>query len=69
MGSGTLRRVAERVLDGRSEVTIVSAMAPQQPDRVLHALLREARARRIAVRLCRLGMYSASARIRANGPL
>jgi 4-hydroxybutyrate CoA-transferase len=51
MGSGTLRRVAERVLDGRSEVTIVSAMAPQQPDRVLQALLREARARRIAVRL------------------
>jgi 4-hydroxybutyrate CoA-transferase len=51
MGPGTLRRVAERVLDGRSEVTIVSAMAPQQPDRMLEALLREARARRIAVRL------------------
>jgi hypothetical protein len=52
MGPGTLRRVAERVLDGRrSEVTIVSAMAPQQPDRVLAALLREARARRLAVRL------------------
>jgi 4-hydroxybutyrate CoA-transferase len=46
-----LPRVAERVLDGRSEVAIVSAMAPQQPDRLLAALLREARARRIAVRL------------------
>ena len=51
MGSGTLRRVAERVLDGRSEVTIVSAMAPQQPDLTLQALLRAARARRVAVRL------------------
>jgi hypothetical protein len=51
MPSLTLRRAAERVLDGRGEVTIVSAMAPQQPDRMLGTLLREARVRRIAVRL------------------
>ena len=51
MRSMTLRRVVGRALDGRTKVTIVSAMAPQQPDRVLAALLREARARRIAVRL------------------
>jgi 4-hydroxybutyrate CoA-transferase len=51
MGAGILQRFAAGVLDGRSAVTIVSAMAPQQPDRVLRALLREARARRIAVRL------------------
>ncbi len=51
MRPSTLRRVAGHVLDGRTEVTIVSAMAPQQPDRLLRALLREARVRRIAVRL------------------
>jgi 4-hydroxybutyrate CoA-transferase len=47
----TLRRVADQVLDGRNEVAIVSAMAPQQPDRLLRVLLREARARQIGVRL------------------
>jgi 4-hydroxybutyrate CoA-transferase len=44
-------RTAEVLLDGRDEVTIVAAMAPQQPDRLLAALLRVARRRQLAVRL------------------
>jgi 4-hydroxybutyrate CoA-transferase len=47
----TPHRAAERLLDGRREATIVSAMAPQQPDRLLSALLGVARARQIQLRL------------------
>jgi acyl-CoA hydrolase len=51
MELATPRRAAERLLDGRREATIVSAMAPQQPDRLLNALLNVARARGIQLRL------------------
>ena len=44
-------RIAEELLDGRDQVTIAAAMAPQQPDRLIAALLRVARRRQLAVRL------------------
>ena len=46
-----LASAAGLALDGRTEVTIVAAMAPQQPDDLLTALLRAARARGIQARL------------------
>lgn len=46
-----VQRTAEVLLDGRDAVTIVAAMAPQQPDRLLAALLRAARRRQLTVRL------------------
>jgi len=51
MRPASLASAAGRALDGRGEVTIVAAMAPQQPDDLLTALLRVARARAIPVRL------------------
>jgi 4-hydroxybutyrate CoA-transferase len=51
MRRASLASAAGRALDGRGEVTIVAAMAPQQPDDLLTALLRAARARAIPVRL------------------
>ncbi|UFS58097.1 acetyl-CoA hydrolase/transferase C-terminal domain-containing protein [Subtercola endophyticus] len=46
-----LRKTAESLLDGRSEVTVCAAMSPQQPTFLLAALIREARRLGIAIRL------------------